>query len=55
MAMNLAQFELFSSAKQRQIERTQGPQQLSTDRMDTFEEDTEEDLAGIAEITRILQ
>ena len=53
MARNLAQYESFSTAKQRRIEREQGPQQLDSDRYEHFEEDTEQDKAGISEIASI--
>jgi hypothetical protein len=51
--VNVAQFESFSTAKQRQIERQQGSQQLNSDKIVEFEEDTEQDKIGLAEITRI--
>ena len=43
LAMNIAQFESFTSAKQRQIEKQQGPQQISTDRIEEFQPDGPED------------
>ena len=52
-AINIAQFESFSTDKQRRIERRQGPLQLSTDRVVEFEEDTEEDKVGVVETTRL--
>ena len=53
MATNIAQFESFSKAKQRQIERNQGHQQINVDRLEQFEEDTPEDIAGVAETAQI--
>ena len=53
MARNLAQFESFSTAKQRRIERQQGPQQLNSDRVYTYEEDSDQDKAGLIEIAEM--
>ena len=52
-AINIAQFESFSTNKQKRIERQQGPQQLSSDRIMEFEEDTEEDKVGVVETAAI--